>query len=222
MRPRGDSGPRRDRPAKRTRDRTRNQGDFGPRHLLRAGPGPVLGPGSRPMLRVIAGHRAHPRARSARWPGAGFPSRSRATPVPLANCPVKSPWVTVRSRGSAAPQGSGEWRVAGDRGFTGLGLGRVVDRLRRRRVSRRVRVWSGLNRRGLALLPWIRAEPADVGQDLVQAVTGDVLHGVVADAVVLAVVEDARRYWCGATGPPSGLRYGTAGGSRGWRGTVGA
>ena len=45
------------------------------------------------------------------------------------------------------------------------------------------------DRRGL-LLTLVRAEPADVGQDLVQAVTGDVLHGVVADAVVLAVVED--------------------------------
>ena len=71
----------------------------------------------------------------------------------------------------------------------GLGLGRVVDRLRRRRVLLRVRVWSCLDRRGL-LFDLVRAEPADVGQDLVQAVTGDVLHGVVADAVVLAVVED--------------------------------
>ena len=52
-----------------------------------------------------------------------------------------------------------------------------------------VGVWSGLDRHGVHL-PLVRAEPADVGHDLVQAVTGDVLHGVVADAVVLAVVED--------------------------------
>ena len=72
----------------------------------------------------------------------------------------------------------------------GLGLGRVVDRLRRRRSARSC---SGLVLPRPARpspVPLVRAEPADVGQDLVQAVTGDVLHGVVADAVVLAVVED--------------------------------
>jgi len=68
-------------------------------------------------------------------------------------------------------------------------VGHVVNRLRRRPVTRRARIWYGLNRRGL-LLTLARAEPADVGEDLVEAVAGDVLHCVVADAVMLAVVKD--------------------------------
>ena len=62
-------------------------------------------------------------------------------------------------------------------------------------ITLRAHVVISLTRQGVRILGgrscFLLSELAEVKQDLVQAVAGDVLHRVIADSVVLAVVEDA-------------------------------
>ncbi len=78
----------------------RIHGDFGPCRLPGPRPGRACArPGS---SRGVVRHRQDRAQPGDRLGGRGVRSRSKATPPPRANCPVKRPWTTVCISGSLA------------------------------------------------------------------------------------------------------------------------